>query len=244
VEIMERERITHLVGVPAMFAALLAAIERRGGGFAGSALRLCLCGGAVLGEELQARWAERTGVELRQGYGLTEASPVVLFNDLRAPNRRGSLGTTMPGVQVSVRDPRTGALLADGREGEICVAGETVFAGYVGGATTGLQVRDGWLHTGDLAVRDAAGVHTFRGVRKRMFTRNGFNVYPAELERVFGAMPGVRGVRVDGIPDPASEHGIEVTLEGRVTEAGAEAWAHEHLATYKRPTRLRVRPAG
>ncbi|MDH5235428.1 MAG: AMP-binding protein [Gemmatimonadota bacterium] len=242
VDLIERAGITVIVGVPAIFGAMLAAIERRGGRLARGPLRLCMSGGAVLAQELQERWADRTGVELRQGYGLTEASPVALFNDLRRPNRRGALGAALPGVRVSVRDPLLNTPLDDGTEGELCVAGETVFAGYVRGGEKGLQVHDGWLHTGDLAVRDADGVYTFRGLRKRMFTRNGFNVYPAELERVFRAIPGVHDVRVEGVADPVSEHEVHVTLHGDVTESDATAWGVERLAAYKRPTRLSVRP--
>ena len=234
------EEISVIVGVPAIFAALLTAIGRRGG-VSAPALRLCICGGAPLDPALQDRWAEATGVELRQGYGLTEASPVALFNRLPDPNRRGTLGLPFPGVDVGIHDPSTGAPLPDGTEGEICVRGATVFRGYVSGGAGGLQVRDGWLHTGDLGVRRADGTVVFRGLRKPMFTRNGFNVYPAEVERVLGALPGVRTVRVHGVPDAASEHEVAAEVAGDVTEAQVKAWAEAHLAAYKRPTRIAVR---
>jgi long-chain acyl-CoA synthetase len=99
---------------------------------------------------LQDRWFELTGVELRQGYGLTEAAPACLFNVPHYPNRRGSLGIPFPGVAVTIRHPETGAPLPPGDEGEICVRGDNVFRGYLGGGAAGLRVRDGWLHTGDL----------------------------------------------------------------------------------------------
>ena len=111
--------ITMFVGVPAMFIALLSAIERRGTPFRSGALRLCISGGAPLDAAVQDRWLEATGVELRQGYGLTEASPVALFNRFDAPNARGTLGTPFPGVEVSVRGVATVAPLADGETGEI-----------------------------------------------------------------------------------------------------------------------------
>lgn len=246
VELLEGEGITQLVGVPAIFAGLLAAIERRGGSLKADRLRLCICGGAPLRVQLQERWAATTGVELRQGYGLTEASPVALFNRVQDPNVRGTLGLPLPGVRVSVRDSQTSEELGAGEEGEICVAGETVFRGYVGdamgSAPRGLRVRDGWLHTGDRGLIRADGRVEFRGVYKSMFTRNGFNVYPAELERVVGAMPGVERVRVTALPDAAREHEIalEITGDATLTEATVRAWCEAQLAKYKQPARITI----
>jgi long-chain acyl-CoA synthetase len=97
--------VTMVVGVPAVYHALLAAITRKGVDLRGSALRLCVCGGAALPVELQDRWADVTGHELRQGYGLTEAGPVCLFNRLDRPNARGTMGTTFPGVDVGIFPP-------------------------------------------------------------------------------------------------------------------------------------------
>ena len=118
--------VSMLVGVPAIFAALLTAIERREVPFVAPALRLCICGGAPLSADLQARWA------------------------------------TVTGVRVSIRDAERSTELPHGTEGEICVAGETVFRGYVSGGDDGLQVRDGWLHTGDRGVENADGTYSPR----------------------------------------------------------------------------------
>ena len=154
--------------------------------------------------ELQDRWADVTGVELRQGYGLTEAAPVCLFNRIDRPNVRGTLGVPFPGVDVAIMPPadyteradsasaaHEVAPLADGVPGEICVRGENVFAGYVGGSDAGLPRRGEWLCTGDEGVRNADGTISFLGLLKPMFTRNGFNIYPREIERVVLALPGV-----------------------------------------------------
>lgn len=235
--------VSIVAGVPAIFGAMLAAIARRDAPFSAPALRICICGGAPLPEALQTRWAEVTGVELRQGYGLTEASPVALFNGLPAPNVRGALGVPFPGVRVSVRDPAGGDKRPPGAEGEICVAGDTVFRGYVSGGAAGLQVRDGWLHTGDRGVEQADGTFAFRGLLKPMFTRNGFNVYPREIERVLGELPGVRSVRAFGVPDAASEHEVAVEVTGAVTEPEVKTWAEQRLSVYKRPTRITITEA-
>ncbi len=244
-ELIERAGVTVVIGVPPVFVAMLGAIAKRGVPFdaAASALRLCLCGGAPLDAEVQRQWERATGRELRQGYGLTEASPVALANRLTAPNRLGSLGVPFPGVQVSVRDPERGTRLPAGTPGELCVSGPTVFRGYVSGGADGLQVSDGWLHTGDRGVEDADGSFTFLGLIKSMFTRNGFNIYPREIEQVVGAMPGVRRARVVAIPEPSRGSDIGLTVDGDVSEAEVKAWCAARLSAYKQPTLIEIASA-
>jgi long-chain acyl-CoA synthetase len=239
-DVIEQHGVTLLVGVPAVFAGLLAAMERRGRRLVPGALRICLCGGAPLDPRLQGRWFDATGTELRQGYGLTEASPVCLFNPPSLPNRRGTLGVPFPGCEVTVRDPASHARLPAGTPGEICVRGETVFAGYVHQGELGLQVRDGWLGSGDRGVENADGTISFLGLIKSMFTRNGFNIYPAEVARVVGAMPGVRAARVFAIPEPMKENEVAVDIVGEVREADVRAWCETRLSAYKQPTVIRI----
>lgn len=242
VQSLEETDVTVLVGVPAMFATLVALLERRGTPLRRGALRLCICGGAPLVPSVQRRWRELTGVELRQGYGLTEAGPVCLFNRVSLPNVEGALGVAFPGVDVGIRGP-TGDPLPPGTEGEIWVAGDNVFAGYVRGGEAGLQRTGRWLRTGDLGMMDAGGVVAFRGVLKAMFTRNGFNIYPREIERVVAAMPGVRAARVRGVPDAAHEHEVMLEVDGDVTEDAVRRWCEEQLAAYKLPGSIYVGPA-
>jgi long-chain acyl-CoA synthetase len=250
IDLLESESITDLVAVPAVFAAIVALLERRQVPLAGGRLRLCICGGAPLDTALQDRWHALTGVELRQGYGLTEAGPVCLFNRVDQPNRRGTLGVPFPGVRVSVRSEVGDTEMPSGAQGEICVAGPNVFSGYVNAAahpatpsdpwSAGLRRVGDWLRTGDRGVQDDDGTVSFRGLIKPMFTRNGFNIYPRELERVVGAMPGVRGVRVIAMPDPFRENDIVLEIAGDVTEADVKAWCEAQLAVYKRPSVIRV----
>lgn len=262
---IERLDITEIVGVPSIFAGMLAALERRTeSSDAGDAsaramrlnaptLRLCICGGAPLAIELQERWFEATGVELRQGYGLTETSPVALFNNVAQSNHRGTLGVPFPGVEVSILDFITGRPVPPGAVGEICIRSETVFRGYVNGGEHGLRVTDGWLHTGDRGAHDAEGRVVFHGVDKVMFTRNGFNIYPREIERAIAAMPGVRTVTVSATPDNVREHGIHarVAMEPRETDHESSAaprptpddvtaWCKQHLSAYKIPTTIEI----
>ena len=243
VELMERDGITEIVGVPAVFHALMSAIERRGGTLNG-ALRLAICGGAPLSDSLQERWVEATGVELRQGYGLTEAGPVCLFNRVDRPNARGTLGVPLPAVEVRIAERTVEGrpmFLANDAEGEIVVRGDNVFRGYLSGGERGLLVQDGWLRTGDLGVRNADGTVTFRGIAKPMFTRNGFNVYPREIERAVLELPGVRAARAWGVPEPTRENDVELEVEGPVREDEVAAWCAARLAAYKQPTRITVR---
>ena len=249
-ELLESDSITELVAVPAVFAAIAALLGRRGRPLANERLRLCICGGAPLATELQDRWFDLTGVELRQGYGLTEAGPVCLFNRVDLPNRRGTLGVPLPGVRVSIRDPERTTGMPNGAVGEICIAGPNVFAGYVGRnatgptsddpSTGGLQRVGEWLRTGDLGVLAPDGSVAFHGVIKPMFTRNGFNIYPREIERVVGTMPGVRRVAVEAVPDAMRENDIVVRVEGSVTPDAVQAWCNERLSVYKRPARITV----
>jgi long-chain acyl-CoA synthetase len=243
--------VTEVVGVPAVFMALLAAIERRGAALRGSALRLCICGGAPLPRALQDRWADVTGVELRQGYGLTEAAPVCLFNRVDRPNARGTLGVPFPDVEVAVFPPvpyteAAGTVprertpddlpVAHGEAGEIRVRGANVSPGYLHDGDAGLPRFNGWLCTGDAGRRNADGTVTFLGVLKPMFTRNGFNIYPREIEHVVCAMPGVERATVVAIPEPSRENDILLRVAGNVMKQDVQRWCEQHLGAYKQPT--------
>ncbi|HTE48023.1 MAG TPA: AMP-binding protein [Gemmatimonadaceae bacterium] len=251
-ELISTGSITEVVGVPSVYRALLSVMERRGSSAVG-ALRVAICGGAPLTVELQDRWFDATGVELRQGYGLTEAGPVSLYNSVDRPNLRGSLGSPLPGVDIELFDavtydelgrPRTPpAHSSPVANGEICIRGDNVFRGYVSGGELGLPVRDGWLHSGDLGRRDADGTIHFAGLIKPMFTRNGFNIYPREIERVVGEMQGV--VRIDAREVAAAivdrEPEIALDVEGNVTEDDVKLWCAERLSAYKQPAVIVVR---
>ena len=115
-----------------------------------------------------------------------------------------------------------------------------MFRGYVSGGAHGLPIRDGWLHTGDLGIRVASGQIAFAGVMKPMFTRNGFNIYPREIERVVREMPGVQAAIVHAGVDGEREDEIELEVTGHVTEADVRSWCAERLAVYKQPTAIRV----
>ena len=252
------EGVTVVVGVPTVFRAMLGVIMDDGIDLRGSPLRLCICGGAELPVDLQDQWADATGVELRQGYGLTEAGPVCLFNRVDRPNARGTLGVPFPHVDVAIMPPADYARddaddaprtpLADGVPGEICVRGENVSPGYIGGAAGGLPRHGDWLCTGDEGVRNADGTVAFLGLLKPMFTRNGFNIYPREIERAVMELDGVRAVDVIPIPQrdrrgnpvASKEHDIRLVITGNVTREEVAAWCETRLSGYKQPSEIDV----
>jgi long-chain acyl-CoA synthetase len=249
-ELIEKTGVTDLVGVPAVFRALLATIERRDSASIRS-LRMTVCGGSPLSEQFQNRWFDATGIELRQGYGLTEAGPVCLFNRVDRPNVRGTLGVALPSVDIALRRPveydAHGKPLVDPRvrddeveDGEICVRGDNVFRRYLSNGDAGLQVRDGWLHTGDCGRRGPHGTIAFAGVVKPMFTRNGFNVYPREIEQAVLELPGISHVAVSAREDADAEPEIELDVAGTATEAEIRAWCEERLSAYKQPATIRL----
>ena len=119
-----------------------------------------------------------------------------------------------------------------------------MFAGYVEApgapAASGLEIRDGWLRTGDLGARGADGSIVFRGLSKAMFTRNGFNIYPREIEAAVGELPGVRSAAVAAIPDHLRENDIALDVRGSVTEGQVRAWCERRLSAYKQPATIAV----
>jgi long-chain acyl-CoA synthetase len=119
------------------------------------------------------------------------------------------------------------------------VRGPNVGPGYVGDAG-GLGRHGDWLRTGDRGVRNADGTFTFRGLAKPMFTRNGFNIYPREIERAVLELPGVRSAAVRAVPDPAREHDIALEVAGDVTADEVRRWCAARLSAYKQPSEVAV----
>lgn len=235
--LLERDCATVICGVPAMFVALISAAEREG--VPDHRLRVAISGGAPLRAEVSRRFEDTFGIPLREGYGVTECSPVCLFNRVDRPNRPGTLGYPFPGVDVTIRDPR-GEMLPPGEAGEICVEGANVFAGYAGDDGRDPAVFwDDAFRTGDMGVAEPDGAVRFRGLRKRMFTRAGYNVYPREVERALLADPRIAEVCVTSAPDPVKEHEIVLTVVpaagAELDEATVKTICRERLAAYKQP---------
>ncbi|GAA1858027.1 long-chain fatty acid--CoA ligase [Pseudonocardia ailaonensis] len=223
-QVIERDGVTVLQGVPTMYVALLDA----GGGVADTAtLRLCVSGGAALPAEILRSFADVFGVPILEGYGLSETSPTSSFNH-RGDTRAGSIGKPLSGVEMKIVDD-TGAELAAGEVGEIVIKGPNVMKGYWNRPEeTAAAVKDGWFRTGDIGRRDADGFFFIVDRKKDLIIRGGYNVYPREVEELLYEHPAVLEAAVVGVPDPT--YGEEVAA-AVVLKPGADASA-EQLREY------------
>jgi long-chain acyl-CoA synthetase len=237
--------VTTLLGVPTMFGAWADVPDGDGRGASSLAgVRRAISGAAALDADVAVRFERRFGIEIWQGYGLTESSPAVSTSLGTGRNRPGSVGRPLPGVEVQLVDDEDEPVL-EGDTGEIWVRGENVFAGYWRDAEATAQVltEDGWLRTGDIGVIGEEGDLFVVDRSKDLVIVSGFNVFPAEVERVLSSIPGVAEVAVIGRPDPATGEAVEAVI---VVDRGAEvneelvrAYCGANLTRYKCPTSIR-----
>jgi long-chain acyl-CoA synthetase len=246
-ELIAQHQITIVVGAPTLFAALTAAPSTVDEPMA--SVRLAFSGDAPLFPEIAEAWQKRFGLSLRQGYGLTEASPVVTTAVMDEPARPSSIGVPIPGVEVRLVDEDGEETLA-GDPGEIWVKGPNVFPGYWhdADATAAALTADGWLRTGDIAVVGDDGELAIVDRAKDLIIVSGFNVYPAEVEEALGEHPAVAEVAVIGEPDPYRGeivHAFVVLGEptGSTTAAELKQWCATRLARYKCPTEITFLPS-
>ena len=211
-------------------------------------LRLGLSGAGPLPAEILRAFNERhPDVPLIEGYGLSEASPVVSVNPVAGPCIPGTIGPPIPDVEMTVQDD-AGTILPDGADGEICVRGGNVMLGYWNAPEkTAETLVDGWLRTGDIGHRRPDGYYVITDRKKDMLKPNGINVYPREIEEVIYRFKGVREAAVVGEPcDRRGERPVSfVSLdEGEVfDEKALLVHLKEHLADFKLPKRAMVLPA-
>ena len=236
-EIVDRDRVTLFLGVPTMYMALLAVKNKER--FNTSTLTRAASGGASLPVEVLRGVEEAFGFQLIEGYGLSETSPIASFNHPDRPTKPGSVGTPIRGVEFELHDAddRPGP---EGEIGEIVIRGENVMKGYWRQPeATAEAMRGGWFHTGDLATRDADGYYFIVDRVKDMINRNGFNVYPREVEEILYSHPAVAEAAVLAVPD--ARHGEEVAAmvtlkEGATaTEDELRDWVKGQIAAYKYP---------
>ena len=244
VELMARHRVTVFGGgPPAIYAGLLAAPNLAGADL--SALRVCPAGGAAMPVELHERWRQATGLEVHEGYGMTEMAPISGTTALSGV-RPGSVGKAMPCNEIQVVDLETGGrVLQPGERGEVRVRGPHMMTGYRNRPEeTAATVRDGFIHTGDIGHLDADGFLFITDRKKDMVLVKGFNVYPREVEEVIYAHPKVAAAGVVGVPDERSGERVVAYVVPRAGEALTEAEVAVHLAerlvAYKCPGEIRI----
>ena len=210
-------------------------------------LRMAISGAAPLPVQILEEFSRKFPFPLIEGYGLSEASPVVTKNPLRGVRKPGSIGLPIYDVEVTIQDD-AGQVLPDGTPGELCVRGGNVMLGYWNQpAETAKALRNGWLLTGDIAYRDSDGYLFITDRKKDMLLVNGINVYPREVEEIMYQVPGVKEASVIGVPDARKgEQALAFVsvAEGATVEEGALLhFLRSRLADYKLPRRVVFLPA-
>ncbi len=235
---LERERMTLLMGVPTFYHRFLGLPPDRK--FDLSSMRLFISGSAPLREETFRSFQERFGHTILERYGMTETG-MNISNPLKGERRPGTVGFPLPGVEARIVDPLSGEILTNDEVGEIQLRGPNVFSGYwqKPRETEESFTPDGWLHTGDLGLRDADGYYSIVGRSKDLIISGGMNVYPKEVERVIDEHPGVVESAVVGVPDPDLGEKVAACVVLRLRERMKPdeiiSFCGERLAGYKKP---------
>jgi long-chain acyl-CoA synthetase len=243
VALMQSHDVTFFAGVPTMWWGLLGALDGTDVAKVARNMRIAVSGGASLPVEIIKDVKEKLGVQILEGYGLSETSPVATFSDPGQEPRPGSIGVPIWGTELTLIGPDWEPVEGAGEIGEIAIRGHNVMTGYLNRPdVTAEVIRDGWFRTGDLARRDEDGFYYIVDRSKDMIIRGGFNVYPREVEEVLMTHPAVSLAAVIGVPD--SSHGEEVKAfvirqpDTGVTEDELVSWGKEQMAAYKYPRQV------
>ena len=236
-EIIKRDQVTVLAGVPTMYTAIL----HSAGGSAGdvASLRLCVSGGAAMPVELMRAFEKQFDCMILEGYGLSETSPVASFNHPDRERKPGTIGQAIAGVEMRIQND-DGDPLPSGEIGEIAIRGDNVMKGYWRRPRdTEEAMEGGWFRTGDLGRADAEGYFSIVDRKKDMIIRGGLNVYPREVEEVLYEHPAVAEAAVIGVPDKflGEEIAAVVTLKPGASADPGQLREHvkRQLAAYKYP---------
>lgn len=240
VESIRARGVTVIPGAPAMWSAFSQLDEIPADAFAG--VRRAYSGAAKLSVGVMERMRERFGLVVREGYGLTEASPAVTTSVDIDP-KPGSVGVLLPGMELRVVDD-SGVDVLVGDAGEIWLRGPNLFAGYLDDPATTARVlgSDGWLRTGDIGYLDEDGYLFLVDRAKDLVIVSGFNVFPAEVEDVLLGAPGVADAGVVGVPHPHTGEAVRAFVVPQpgalLDEEGLIDFCADHLARYKCPSKV------
>ena len=245
-ETVSRERITLFCGAPTIFNAILAHPDSERTDW--SSLRLSYSGSAALPAATLARWEALTGCPICEGYGQTEAGPVLTYNSPLSLMKAGTVGRPLAGTEIEIVDVATGHVrLPPGEAGEIRARGPQIMRGYRNRPReTAEALRDGWLYTGDIGRFDEDGHLLITDRKKELVIVSGYNVYPREVEEALVAHPGVGEAGVVGRPDAYRGEALVAFVvarpETQLTAEGASAHLAERLVRYKIPQDIRIVP--
>jgi fatty-acyl-CoA synthase len=244
---IERERATAIYGVPTMYIAQLN--DPTFDAHDLNSLRTGIMSGSPCPIEIMKQVVDRMGVrEITIAYGQTEASPVITQTRSDDPLelRVETVGRPLPGVPVKIVDPATGQAVPDNQQGELCANGHVVMLGYYKNpeATRAAIDAEGWLHTGDLAVRLPNGCYRITGRIKDMVIRGGENIYPREIEEFLFTHPEIEQASVVGVPDPKFVEElcawVKLKPQSKVTAEEIRQFCRRHLAHYKVPRHVKL----
>jgi long-chain acyl-CoA synthetase len=207
-----------------------------------SMLKATVAGGMALKSSVADEWHQLTGTKVIEGYGLTEASPVVACNPLDGTDQIGTIGLPLPSTDVCMKDDN-GNIMPLGEAGELCIKGPQVMLGYYNQPEENKKVfdADGWLHTGDIASMASDGFIKILDRKKDMISVSGFKVFPNELEDLAMQHPKVLEAAVLGIPDERAGEAVKMFIvkkDPSVTADELKKYFHEHLTGYKRPKEI------
>jgi long-chain acyl-CoA synthetase len=236
---MENYKISWITGVNTLYNALLN--EEWFTAYPPRHIKAAGGGGAAMHHAVVERWEELVGAPLIEGYGLTEASPVVCFQPLNGERQRDTIGIPAPMTDIRLVDD-DGAPVAPGEPGELIVRGPQVMKGYWQRPDeTAKVIKDGWLYTGDVAVMDEAGTFKIVDRKKDLILVSGFNVYPNEIEDAIARHDKVLEAAVIGVPNPKTGeavHAYIVKRDSSLTEAEVLAHCKGLLTGYKQPAKV------
>jgi len=238
--LMAKHSVTVFAGVPTMYWGLLNYTDPKFDYDAiAKKIKVGLSGGAALPVQVLKDCEARFGFKILEGYGMSEGSPVVTFNHMDTETKAGSVGTPVWGVEVKLVDDQ-GKEVPQGERGELLYRGHNVTKGYYKKPEANAKtIVDGWLHSGDVAIKDEDGYYFIVDRTKDMIIRGGLNVYPREVEEVMIKHDDVSLVAVIGIPDDKMGEEIKayvVLADGaKITEAELMAYTKENIAAYKYP---------
>ncbi len=246
---IEAYQTTFFPGVPTMYALINRDPEVLAGKYHLRSVRACISGSAPLLKEVKDRFEALTGAQLMEGYGLSEAPTATHCNPMFGEKREGSIGLPLPDVDakiVSLEDGQTE--LAPGEIGELLVNSPQVMQGYHNmPEETRNALKDGWLHTGDIARMDADGYFYIIDRKKELIKVSGFQVWPREIEEVIASHAEVQEVSVAGIPDPirgeAPKAWIVLHPGAQLSSEEVRGWCEEALIYYKVPVAVEFREA-
>ncbi|MEH7375358.1 fatty acid--CoA ligase family protein [Neobacillus drentensis] len=238
-ELIKDNQATVFAGVPTMYNFLFQFPDGNPDDL--KSLRLCISGGASLPVALLKNFEQKFNVVVSEGYGLSEASPVTCFNPLDRPRKPGSIGTSILRVENKILN-ELGEEVPVGEVGELIVRGPNVMKGYYKMPDeTAAAIRNGWLHTGDLARMDEDGYFYIVDRKKDLILVGGYNVYPREVEEVIYNHSDVLEVAVLGVPDPNVGEAVKAYVVSKNPGLTAEQlldYCREHLAKYKLPSSI------